>query len=69
MQCIECPKTIHPERLAAIPQAKTCSATCSVNRKRRHSSQGGTRCHQRQRARAKAHRPVEPIDLLNPSTC
>ena len=52
-ECIECPKPIHPERLAAIPQAKTCSAACSANRKRRHRSEAGTRCHQRQRAKAK----------------
>ena len=51
--CIECPKPIHPERLAVSPRAKTCSAACSVKRKNRHSSEGGTRCHRRQRAKAK----------------
>ena len=54
MECIECPKPIHPERLAVNPRVKTCSATCSANRKRRHRSEAGTRCHQRQRAKAKA---------------
>ena len=54
MQCIECPKPIHAERLAAIPQAKTCSATCSAKRKRRLRSEGATRCHRRQRAKEKA---------------
>ena len=53
LKCIECPKPIHPERLAAIPQAKTCSATCSANRKRRLRSEAATRCHRRQRAAAK----------------
>ena len=53
MQCVECPNPIHPERLAASPRAKTCSAACSFNRKQRHRSQAGTRCHQRQRAKAK----------------
>ena len=64
MKCIECPRPIHPERLAAIPQAKTCSATCSANRKRRLRSEAATRCHRRQRAAARAHRPAE-----GPSTC
>ena len=68
--CIECPKPIHPERLAIRPQVKTCSAACSINRKNRHRSEASTRCHRRQHAKAKAHRPVEtPIDLRNPSTC
>ena len=49
MTCIECPKPIHAERLAAIPQAKTCSAECSAKRKRRLRSEGATRCHRRQR--------------------
>ena len=39
MKCIECFKRIHPERLAAIPQAKTCSAECSAARKRRLRSE------------------------------
>ena len=52
-KCIECPKLIHPERLAAIPQAKTCGATCSAKRKRRLRSEGSTRCHRRQRAKKK----------------
>ena len=53
MKCIECRKRIHRERLAAIPQAKTCSAECSAKRKRRIRSEGATRCHRRQRAKEK----------------
>ena len=41
MKCIECPKPIHPERLAVNPRVKTCSTACSANRKRRHRGEAG----------------------------
>ena len=49
MKCIECPKMIHPERMAASPMAKTCSLTCSVNRKRRMQNEASARYYQRKR--------------------
>ena len=52
--CIECPNPIHPERLVFRPKIKTCSAACSINRKNRHRREASTRCHRRQRAKAKA---------------
>ena len=43
MKCAECPKEIHPERLAARPNAITCSAECTKNRQARHRSQSAKR--------------------------
>ena len=47
MKCKECPKDIHPERLAAIPQAVTCSRECSQKRKLRLRVEGSVRRHAR----------------------
>ena len=38
MICAECPNPVHPERLAALPNAKTCSAACTRVRQLRSKS-------------------------------
>ena len=50
MKCAECPKEIHPERLAARPNTITCSAECTKNRQARHRSESSTRAHKKRRA-------------------
>ena len=50
MTCTECPNTIHPERLLALPTAVTCSAGCSRKRQLRHMAAGSKKAHARKRA-------------------
>ena len=44
-KCAECPKEIHPERIAAIPQTVTCSAKCSKARQLKHMRAGSKNSH------------------------
>ena len=53
MKCAECPKEIHPERLAARPNAITCSAECTKNRQARHRSQASKRARSRRVSEAR----------------
>ena len=54
MTCTECPRTIHPERLAALPRAVTCSSACSHKRQLRHMAAGSKKAHARKRAALKS---------------
>ena len=54
MTCTECPRTIHPERLAALPRAVTCSSGCSRKRQLRKMAEGSNQAYHRRRAREKA---------------
>ena len=54
MTCTECPNTIHPERLLALPTAVTCSAGCSRKRQLRHMATGSKKAHARKRAALKS---------------
>ena len=56
MTCTECPRTIHPERLAALPRAVTCSSACSLKRQLRHMAAGANRAYHKRRARDKAEK-------------
>ena len=52
--CSECGKPIHPERLAAIPAAKTCSMPCSDKRSKKRQAAGSRRAKaKRQSAKRK----------------
>ena len=53
MKCTECPETIHPERLAALPRTLTCSSGCSRKRQLRHMAAGSKKSHARKRAAAR----------------
>ena len=69
MKCIECEKTIHHERLAAIPSAKTCSRECSQNRKvglRKYGSAAKWNARKRKKENARGNRikSSESTDLL-----
>ena len=35
MKCVVCKKPIHPERRAAVPQAKTCGKVCGEELRKR----------------------------------
>ena len=54
MICAECPKPIHPERLAALPNAKTCSAACTRVRQLRSKAASSLKAHRKRRAALKA---------------
>ena len=54
MHCAVCGRPIHPERLAALPRAVTCSAACSGERQRQHRAAGAVRATQQRRARERA---------------
>ena len=49
--CIECGGIIHFERIAAIPQSKTCSARCSAERKRKLRAASSLVAHRKRRAK------------------
>ena len=56
MTCSECPNTVHPERLAAIPNAKTCSRECTDKRQRKHKAAGALKATRKARAARKKER-------------
>ena len=53
MTCAECPNPIHPERLAALPNAKTCSAACTRVRQLRSKAASSLKAHRKHRAALK----------------
>ena len=58
MICSECPNPVHPERLAAQPASKTCSAKCAAKRKRSRRDQLSIE-HNRRKRKARAARKKE----------
>ena len=65
MTCTECGEAIHPERLAAIPQAKTCSVTCSADRKRKRRQASSLIAHRKRRERERASSIARVITSLS----
>ena len=51
MICAECPATIHPERLAARPNAITCSAECTKKRQKNHRKRSSIKANRKKRRR------------------
>ena len=47
MKCSECPETIPPERLKAIPQTLTCSTECSQKRAKKGRAETSKRSHKK----------------------
>ena len=61
MTCTECPRTIHPERLAALPRAVTCSSGCSRKRQLAAQKRGARKAMAKRRKRERATRVKEAI--------
>ena len=66
MKCSECPRTIHPERLKAIPQTVTCGPECSNKRSKRRRAESAKKRHkatgyQAAKKYAQRTRPHGPI--------
>lgn len=47
--CVVCAKRIHPERLAAMPIAVTCSRACSQERLAAHRRENSRKYRQRKK--------------------
>lgn len=60
----DCTKTIHPERLAALPRAVTCSTECSALRTKRRKAKHAAAVHKRTgyAAARKSYRKARGLD-------
>ena len=57
--CTECDRPVHPERLAAIPHAKTCSSACTELRQKRLQAATSLRTHRKRRERERRGKPSQ----------
>ena len=59
MTCAERPVTIHPERLAARPNAITCSAECTKKRQKNHRQRSSIKAKRKKLERLAQERALD----------
>ena len=58
--CSECHHKIHPQRLAAMPGAKTCKTKCSLKRQRKRRIRNAVKWNKKNRKARSSKVPVLP---------